>query len=398
MAAPFAWSTLLWFTPEQFPPLNLRLGSLASLRYVLAMSRYDNMTYLRCGKSGLKLPLISLGGWHNFETLDRARELTLKAWDMGITHFDFANNYGPPPGSAEINFGHLMKSDLAAHRDELIISSKAGYHMWAGPYGEWGSRKYLTASLNQSLKRLQVDYVDIFYSHRFDPDTPLDETMGALSQAVREGKALYAGISSYPAKAVKKAAKIMEGLGTPLVINQSSYNILDRWIEGKVLEETADAGLGMIVFCPLAQGLLTDRYLKGIPNDSRAASPTGFLKSDRVTPKLVSVLQELNSIAASRGQTLARMALGWILKDPRICSLLIGASRPQQIEDCVAVRNDAPFTDEELQNIETILAKLNPPATSVTPVEAAVQSTTKSTAKKLIKLKPLTKPSNKQAI
>jgi L-glyceraldehyde 3-phosphate reductase len=351
------------------------------------MSRYEKMTYRRCGQSGLKLPLLSLGGWHNFEHLDRARKLTLKAWDLGITHFDFANNYGPPPGSAEIHFGRLIKSDLAAHRDELIISSKAGYHMWEGPYGEWGSKKYLIASLHQSLRRLQVDYLDIFYSHRFDPDTPLEETMGALAQAVREGKALYAGISSYPAKAVKKATKIMRDLNTPLIINQSSYSLLDRWIEGKVLEETAEAGLGMIVFCPLAQGLLTDRYLQGIPQDSRAASATGFLKSERVTPLMVEVLQELNAVATGRGQTLARMALTWILRDPRITSLLIGASQPEQIEDCVAVQKDHALTTEELHLIETALARLKPPILEVkVPVPKPI---------KPIKLRPLTRSSGK---
>lgn len=354
------------------------------------MSRYDLMKYPRCGKSGLKLPLVSLGGWHNFETLDRARTLTLKAWDLGITHFDFANNYGPPPGSAETSFGHIMKSDLAGHRDELIISSKAGYGMWAGPYGDWGSKKYLTASLHQSLKRLQVDYLDIFYSHRFDPETPLEETMGALAQAIREGKALYAGISNYPAKAVKKAAKIMEDLHAPLIIHQTCYHMLNRSIEGKILEETDEGGMGMIVFSPLAQGLLTDRYLKGIPDDSRAASSTGFLKSDRVTPALVAGLRELNTVAQSRGQSLARMALGWILRDPRITSLLIGASRPQQIEDCVAVRNDESFTEEELARIETILARLNPPAAPATTAAAV-----KSAAKKPVKLKPLTKTTGK---
>ncbi|MDZ4788688.1 MAG: aldo/keto reductase [Blastochloris sp.] len=330
-------------------------------------NRYDLMKYQRCGESGLMLPLVSLGAWHNFNTFESARSLTLKAWDLGITHIDFANNYGPPPGIAETHFGYLIKGELAMHRDELIIATKAGYRMWDGPYGEWGSKKHLFASLHQSLKRLQLDYVDIFYSHRYDPNTPLEETMGALAQMIREGKALYAGISSYPAKAVKKAAKIMRDLCVPLIINQSSYNLLDRSIEGKVLEETQEAGLGMIVFCPLAQGLLTDRYLQGIPTDSRAASASIFLNSDRITPLLSTVLIELNTLALTRGQTLARMSLNWILRDRRITSLLIGASKPEQIEDCVAVQQDEPFTAEELRRIETILAQLNPPPPEPAP-------------------------------
>jgi L-glyceraldehyde 3-phosphate reductase len=350
------------------------------------MSRYDLMKYPHCGQSGLKLPLISLGGWHNFHTLDQARILTLRAWDLGITHFDFANNYGPPPGSAETHFGYLMKHELAGHRDELIIASKAGYPMWSGPYGDGGSKKYLTASLHQSLKRLQVDYVDIFYSHRFDPDTPLEETMGTLAQMIREGKALYAGISSYPPKAIKKAAKIMKSLNAPLIINQSSYNMLNRKIEGKILEETADAGMGMIVFSPLAQGLLTHRYLQGIPSDSRAASSTGALKAERLTPTLLATLEELNRIAKQRGQSMARMALSWILRDRRITSLLVGASSVAQIEDSVAVQKDELFTPEELRQVETALAKLNPPPSP------SVATTTTLPTKKPIKLKPLSKP------
>jgi len=325
-------------------------------------SRYERMKYIRCGQSGLKLPTLSLGGWHNFEHLEKARALTLTAWDLGITHFDFANNYGPPPGSAEENFGRILKSDLAAHRDELIISTKAGYTMWDGPYGDWGSKKYLTTSLHQSLRRLQIDYVDIFYSHRFDPETPLEETMGALAQAIREGKALYAGLSNYPAKAVKKAAKIMDRLDMPLIIHQCRYNMLERGIEQEVFQETADKGMGMIVFCPLAQGLLTDRYLNGIPDDARAANPASFLKAGRITPKLVETLNKLNSLAQGRGQSLARMALNWILRDRRVASLLIGASKPQQILDCAAVLNDELFTAEELRRIEGILAELHPTA------------------------------------
>lgn len=357
-------------------------------------NRYEQMKYQRCGQSGLKLPLISLGAWHNFETLESARRLTLKAWDLGITHFDFANNYGPPPGSAETNFGHLMKSDLAAHRDELVIATKAGYHMWEGPYGEWGSKKYLTASLHQSLKRLQVDYVDIFYSHRYDPDTPLEETMGTLAQAVREGKALYVGISSYPAKALKKAAKIMRHLGVPLLINQSSYSLLNREIEGKVLEETAEAGMGLIAFCPLAQGLLTDRYLHDIPKDSRIASSSVFLNKDKITPELLQVIQDLNALAQRRGQSLARMSLNWILRDRRITSLLIGASRPEQIMDCVAVQHDELFSSEELREIETILLKLNPPpAPKASPVKVPEAVTDHTFSEEIPKepLKPLAK-------
>ncbi|MDD5262972.1 MAG: aldo/keto reductase [Methylacidiphilales bacterium] len=335
-------------------------------------TRYERMKYVRCGQSGLKLPLVSLGGWHNFEALDRVRELTLKAWDLGITHIDLANNYGPPPGIAEIQFGRILKGELAAHRDELIISTKAGYFMWDGPYGEWGSKKYLTASLDQSLRRLQLDYVDIFYSHRFDPDTPLEETMGALALAIQQGKALYAGISSYPAKAAKKAAKIMAKLRVPLVIHQCAYNMLDRKIEGKVLEETGDGGMGMIVFCPLAQGLLTNRYLQAIPDDSRAAKPGTFLDKDRITPKLVATLNKLNAIAKGRGQTLARLALTWILRERHVASLLIGASKPEQIADCAAVQNDELLSAEELRQIEAILAELNPPST---PPRPAAQKT-----------------------
>jgi L-glyceraldehyde 3-phosphate reductase len=330
-------------------------------------SRYDLMKYVRCGESGLKLPLVSFGGWHNFQEFDSARRLSLKAWDLGITHFDLANNYGPPPGSAEENFGRLLKADLAAHRDELVISTKAGYHMWEGPYGEWGSKKYLTASLDQSLRRLGLDYVDIFYSHRFDPETPLEETMGALSLAVRQGKALYAGISNYPAKAVKKAAKIMKKLGTPLVIHQCAYHMLNRNIEGKILEETDEGGMGMIVFSPLAQGMLTNRYLAGIPADSRAAGSSVFLKSEQIKPEVVEKLRQLDALAQKRGQSLARMALNWILRDKRVTSVLIGASKPGQIEECCAIVGDGPFAAEDLKQIEGIL---NPPAPASLPPPA----------------------------
>jgi L-glyceraldehyde 3-phosphate reductase len=336
------------------------------------MSRYELMKYNRCGQSGLKLPVVSLGGWHNFSNLDQARTLTLKAWDLGITHFDFANNYGPPPGAAETSFGKLLQHELAAHRDELIISSKAGYHMWEGPYGDWGSKKYLTASLHQSLKRLQLDYVDIFYHHRYDPDTPLEETMGALAQIIREGKALYAGISNYPAKAAKKAAKIMAKLHVPLVIHQCAYNMLHRHIEDKVLEETADHGMGMIVFSPLAQGQLSDRYLHGIPADSRVKTSGQFLKAENLTKQKLEVITKLNDFAKARGQTLSQLALTWILRDRRITSLLIGASKPEQIEDCCKVTKAELLSADELKKIEAILAPISP--SPLTPAIKAPRS------------------------
>ncbi|MDR0534191.1 MAG: aldo/keto reductase [Verrucomicrobiales bacterium] len=336
------------------------------------MSRYELMKYHRCGQSGLKLPVVSLGGWHNFSNPDQARTLTLKAWDLGITHFDFANNYGPPPGAAETSFGKLLQHELAAHRDELIISSKAGYYMWEGPYGDWGSKKYLTASLHQSLKRLQLDYVDIFYHHRYDPDTPLEETMGALAQIIREGKALYAGISNYPAKAAKKAAKIMAKLHVPLVIHQCAYNMLHRHIEDKVLEETADHGMGMIVFSPLAQGQLSDRYLHGIPADSRVKTSGQFLKAENLTKQKLEVITKLNDFAKARGQTLSQLALTWILRDRRITSLLIGASKPEQIADCCKATEAELLSADELKKIEAILAPISP--SPLTPAIKAPRS------------------------
>lgn len=344
------------------------------------MSRYNLMQYNRCGNSGLKLPLISLGGWHNFSHLDQARTLTMKAWDLGVTHFDFANNYGPPPGAAEISFGKIMRRELAGNRDELIISSKAGYYMWEGPYGEWGSKKYLTASLHQSLKRLQLDYVDIFYSHRFDPDTPLEETMGALAQMIHEGKVLYAGISNYPAKAAKKAAKIMAKLHAPLIIHQCAYNMLHRNIEDKVLEETANHGMGMIVFSPLAQGQLSDRYLHGIPDDSRIKTSGQFLKAGDLTKQKIDILTKLNNFAKERGQTLSQLALTWVLRDRRVTSLLIGASKPEQIEDCCKVAKAELLSAEELKKIESILAPISP-----SPLAAA------SKPKPVKVLRPITK-------
>jgi L-glyceraldehyde 3-phosphate reductase len=326
--------------------------------YMFADDRYDKMTYRRCGRSGLMLPAISLGCWHNFgdgDDPDEARNMLRTAFDLGITHFDLANNYGPPPGSAETNVGRLLKEDFAAHRDELIISTKAGYRMWPGPYGEWGSRKYLVASLDQSLKRLGLDYVDIFYSHRPDPSTPLEETLGALDSLVRQGKALYAGISSYCGAATVESARIMRQLGTPVTIHQPNYSMLDRWIEGDLLSHTDRLGIGVICFCPLAQGLLTDKYLDGIPPDSRAAKPTGFLRKESITPELVAKLARLNDIARQRGQSLAQMALAWVLRDPRVTSALIGASRASQIVENVAALEKAQFGEDELAAIDAAL-------------------------------------------
>ena len=321
-------------------------------------ARYDTMPYNRCGRSGLKLPAISLGLWHNFagvDTLENARAMIHRAFDLGITHFDLANNYGPPPGSAEENFGRILHRDLASYRDELIITTKAGYDMWPGPYGEWGSRKYLIASLDQSLKRMGLDYVDIFYSHRFDFETPLEETMGALDHAVRSGKALYAGISSYGPEHTREAARILAELGTPCLIHQPSYSMFNRWIEDGLLAVLAEEGIGCIVFSPMAHGLLTNKYLKGVPADSRAAKSHGFLKSNDITEQELNRIQQLNAVAAARGQTLAQMALAWVLRHPGMTSALIGASRVQQIEDCVACIHNLQFSPEELQAIERIL-------------------------------------------
>ena len=316
------------------------------------------MLYKRCGRSGLKLPLISLGLWHNFGGVDRpenARTMLLRAFDLGITHFDLANNYGPPPGSAEETFGRILRQDLAAHRDELVISSKAGYLMWPGPYGEWGSRKYLMASLDQSLKRMGLDHVDIFYHHRPDPDTPLEETMGALDAIVRSGKALYVGVSSYSADQTRQAAHILKTLGTPCLIHQPRYSMFDRWIEDGVLSVLREEGIGCIVFSPLAQGLLTDRYLTGIPADSRAAKPHGFLKRNQVTADKVEMVRRLQEIARARGQSMAQMALAWVLRHDEVTSALIGASRIEQIVDAVEVQKRMTFTGHELQTIDRIV-------------------------------------------
>ena len=317
------------------------------------------MTYRRCGRSGLKLPAISLGCWHNFgaqANLSEARRMLHRAFDLGITHFDLANNYGPPPGSAEEFVGRVLAEDFKNYRDELIISSKAGYRMWPGPYGEWGSRKYLLASLDQSLRRLKLDYVDIFYSHRPDPDTPVEETILALDQAVRAGKAIYAGLSNYRGEMTSAAVKLARELRLPLVIHQPKYSMLERWVEPELLPVTKREGLGVIAFCPLAQGLLTDRYLAGIPNDSRAASATGFLKATQVKPEVVAKVRQLAGIAKRRGQSMAQLALAWVLRDEAVTSALIGASRVSQIEDNVAALANLKFSTEELAGIDRILA------------------------------------------
>jgi L-glyceraldehyde 3-phosphate reductase len=322
-------------------------------------SRYDAMPYKRCGRSGLRLPHVSLGLWHNFggvDSVENARAMVLRAFDLGITHFDLANNYGPPPGSAEETFGQLMRRDFASYRDELIISTKAGYLMWPGPYGEWGSRKYLIASLDQSLRRMRLDYVDIFYSHRPDPDTPLEETMGALDHIVRSGKALYVGISSYSPDQTLKAVGILRSMGTPCIIHQPKYNMFDRWIEDGLLDVLGEEGMGCIVFSPLAQGLLTDRYLEGVPPDSRAAKPHGFLRLDEVTAGKVEKARRLQELARSRHQTLAQLAIAWVLRHPQVTSALIGASRVSHIEDAVAALDRLRFSSRELNTIEEILA------------------------------------------
>jgi L-glyceraldehyde 3-phosphate reductase len=320
-----------------------------------AEDRYSKMKYNRCGRTGLKLPAISLGFWHNFgedTEHQRKREICRTAFDLGITHFDLANNYGPPPGSAETAFGEILKTDFAGYRDEMIISSKAGYNMWPGPYGEWGSRKYLIASCDQSLKRMGLDYVDIFYSHRFDPDTPLEETCGALDHIVRSGRALYVGISSYNSKRTREAAAILKDLGTPCIIHQPSYSIINRWVEEDGLLDMLDeVGMGSIVFSPLAQGMLTSKYLGGIPDDSRAAQGKS-LRPAFLNERNVGNLRGLNAIAEKRGQTLAQMAIAWVLRGGRVTSALIGASRAEQVVDCVAALERPDFTTEELAEIE----------------------------------------------
>ncbi|MFC0515057.1 L-glyceraldehyde 3-phosphate reductase [Mucilaginibacter angelicae] len=329
------------------------------MTYIASADRYQTMQYRRCGNSGIKLPAISLGLWHNFghvDVADNYRKILHLAFDSGITHFDLANNYGPPPGSAEENFGKILKEDFRDYRDELIISSKAGYTMWPGPYGDWGSKKYLVASLDQSLKRMGLDYVDIFYHHRPDPNTPLEETMAALDLIVRQGKALYAGVSNYPAELASRAIKILKDLGTPCLIHQPKYSMFERWVEGGLLNVLGNEGVGCIPFSPLAQGLLTDKYLHGIPEDSRAARPTGFLQKSHITDERLSQIRDLNSLAVQRSQSLAQMALAWILKDERVTSVLIGASRPGQLSDSLKALDNLRFSAEELARIEEILA------------------------------------------
>lgn len=324
-----------------------------------AATRYDNAAlYRHCGRSGLKIPALSLGLWHNFgdtDPADNRRALILRAFDLGITHFDLANNYGPPPGSAEVNFGTVLHADLAAHRDELIITTKAGYLMWDGPYGDWGSRKYVLASLDQSLKRMKLDYVDIFYSHRPDPNTPLEETMGALAHAVRSGKALYVGLSNYDAPTTARAAKLLRDLGTPCLIHQPKYHMFERWVEKGLTRVLADEGIGGIAFCPLAQGLLTNRYLAGIPADARAARDPRFLKPEHITEEKLAKLRKLDALAKTRGQSLAQLALVWVLRQPTITSALIGASKVSQIEENVAALKNLKLSKDELAEIEGIL-------------------------------------------
>ncbi len=326
--------------------------------YVAAESRYETMKFRRCGKSGIQLPLISLGLWHNFGDSDdftKARQILRTAFDNGITHFDLANNYGPPYGAAEENFGRIFAKDFKPYRNELIISSKAGWDMWNGPYGNLGSRKYLIASCDDSLKRMGLDYVDIFYHHRPDPDTPLEETMGALDQIVRQGKALYVGISQYSAEDTAKASKILKDLGTPCLIHQPRYNMFDRWVENGLLNVLADEGIGSIAFSPLQQGILTNKYLKGIPEGSRAKSGTSYLEGDSITPEVISKVQKLNAIAESRGQSLAQMAIVWLLRNPEITTVLVGVSRAEQLVDNVKALDNLDFSSEELTQIESIL-------------------------------------------
>ena len=328
------------------------------MTYQANPSRYETMLYRRCGHSGLKLSAVSLGLWHNFGDATRfenSRELIHHAFDHGITHFDLANNYGPPPGSAEENFGRILREDLLPWRDELIISSKAGYTMWEGPYGDWGSKKYLVASLNQSLKRLGLDYVDIFYHHRPDPNTPLEETMSALDLIVRQGKALYVGLSNYPADMAKQAFDILNKLGTPCLIHQPKYSMFERWVEDSLLDTLQQNGVGSIAFSPLAGGVLTDRYLAGIPEDSRAASGSQFLKPDQLTEEKLEKVRKLNEIALARGQKLSQMALAWVLRGDRVTSVLIGASKTSQIDDAVKTLGNLQLSEQEIRAIEEIL-------------------------------------------
>lgn len=328
------------------------------MMYNASATRYDNMKYNRTGKSGLLLPAISLGLWHNFggnDLFENGRAMARRAFDLGITHFDLANNYGPPAGSAEESFGQILKKDLAPYRDEMVISTKAGYYMWAGPYGEWGSKKYLVSSLDQSLKRMGLDYVDIFYHHRPDPNTPLEETMAALDLIVRQGKALYVGISNYNPEQTREAAQILRRLGTPCLIHQPNYSMMSRWIEDGLQDVLTEEGIGSIVFSPLQGGILTDRYLNGIAPDSRAAGPSVFLSEDAITEEKIAKVRKLNEIAAARGQKMSQLALSWVLRRGKVTSALIGASKVSQIEDAVASLNAPELSAEELEQIETIL-------------------------------------------
>lgn len=326
--------------------------------FAVNSERYSIMKYNRCGRSGVMLPAVSLGFWHNFggtDAFENGREIVRRAFNMGITHFDLANNYGPPSGSAEENFGRILKQDFHGYRDEMIISTKAGYPMWPGPYGNWGSKKHLMASLDQSLKRLGLDYVDIFYHHRPDPNTPLEETMSALDLIVRQGKALYIGLSNYGVPEMEKAVSIFKRLGTPCLIHQPRYSMLDRWIEDGLLDLLEKEGIGCIVFSPLAQGILTGKYLNGIPDDSRAAGHSMFLKAENITEEVLNKVRQLRAIAEERGQSMAQMALAWVLRGGRVTSALIGASRPEQIDDCVKMIKRLDFTQDELNHIEKIL-------------------------------------------
>ncbi len=328
------------------------------MAYTPSHNRYNTMQYRRCGNSGIKLPAISLGLWHNFGHVDAETnysKILHFAFDHGITHFDLANNYGPPPGSAEANFGKLLKQDFGSYRDEMIISSKAGYTMWDGPYGDWGSKKYLVASLDQSLKRMELDYVDVFYHHRPDPETPLEETMAALDLIVKQGKALYAGISNYPAAEAAKAIKLLKEMGTPCLIHQPKYSMFERWVEGGLLDVLEREGVGCIPFSPLAQGMLTNKYLHGIPKNSRAARPTGFLQVGQITEDKLIQINALNDLALQRRQTLAQMALAWLLKDPRVTSVLVGASSAEQLADSLKCLDNVVFGDDELKKINEIL-------------------------------------------
>ena len=327
--------------------------------YLADPARYEKMAYNRCGESGLKLPLVSLGLWHNFgdaTLLETSRHLLRHAFDLGITHFDLANNYGPPPGSAESNFGRIMQEDFRHYRDELIISSKAGYTMWDGPYGDWGSRKYLVASLDQSLRRMGIEYVDIFYHHRPDPETPLKETMRALDHLVRQGKALYVGLSNYPAAQAREAIEILNDLGTPCLIHQPKYSLFERWVESELLDLLQEKGVGSIAFSPLAGGQLTDRYLQGIPADSRAASGSRFLNPDQLTEEKLATVRALNAVAGRRGQKLSQMALAWVLRGERVTSVLIGASKTSQLDDAVGMLANRAFSAQECEEIDAILA------------------------------------------